>query len=117
MKKDDAVQKISDMLGDKHIHISDTKKVKIQQRSVYHKFTEVDITVPNDVHESELMDWINDNEQLWSDQMDTKEEHSSKFIGGSGVDDYDGMNESDADSEWRFQCPDDEDGNSYGGHL
>lgn len=111
MKKDDAVKKIGDMLGDRHIHMSDTKMIKIQQRSVYHKFTEVEIKVPNDVHESELMDWINDNEQLWSDQMDAKEEHS-EYESGSGVYDYDGMNESTSDSEWRFQCP-----NGYGGHL
>ena len=91
--------------------------VKIQQRSVYHKFTEVEIKVPKYIHEDEVMDWINDNEQLWADKMDTKEDHSSKFISGNGVDDYDGMNESDANSEWRFQCPVDKDGNSYGGHL
>ena len=86
-------------------------KVKIQQRSVYHKFTEVEIEVPNDVQEDELMDWINNNEQLWADQMDEKNTFS-KIEYGNGVDDYDGMNESDADSEWRFQCP-----NGYGGHL
>ena len=89
-----------------------TQKVKIQQRSVYHKFTEVEIEVPNHIKEDDMMDWINDNEQLWADQMDAKEEHSSKFIGGNGVDDYDGMNEPESDSEWRFQCP-----NGYGGHL
>ena len=94
-----------------------TQKVKIQQRSVYHKFTEVEIEVPNHIKEDDMMDWINDNEQLWADQMDAKEEHSSKFIGGNGVDDYDGMNEPESDSEWRFQCPVDKDGNSYGGHL
>ena len=36
---------------------------------------------------------------------------------GNGVDDYDGMNELESDSEWRFQCPVDKDGNSYGGRL
>ena len=95
-----------------------TKKVKIQQRSVYHKFTEVEIEVPNDVEQDDIMDWINDNEQLWADQMDTKYEES-EYEFGCGVYDYDGMNESESDSEWRwrFQCPADGDGNSYGGHL
>ena len=91
-------------------------KVKIQQRSVYHKFTEIEIEVPNDVEQDDMMDWINDNEQLWADQMDAKYTFS-KVEFGSGVDDYDGMNETEMDSEWRFQCPVDEDGHSYGGHL
>ena len=90
--------------------------VKIQQRSVYHKFTEVEIKVPKDVKEDDMMDWINDNEQLWADQMDAKFEEA-EYEFGSGVHDYDGMNESESDTEWRFQCPVDKDGNSYGGHL
>ena len=90
--------------------------VKIQQRSVFHKFTEVEIEVPNDVEQDDIMKWINDNEQLWADQMDTKFENS-KHEFGSGVYDYDGMNESESDTEWIFQCPVDKDGNSYGGHL
>ena len=91
-------------------------KVKIQQRSVYHKFTEIEIKVPNHVKEDDMMDWINNNEQLWADQMDTKFEEA-EYEFGSGVHDYDGMNESESDTEWRFQCPVDKDGNSYGGHL
>ena len=51
MKKDEAVKKIGDMLGDKHIHISDTKKVKVMQRSVYHKYAEIEVEVPKDVAE------------------------------------------------------------------
>lgn len=91
-------------------------KVKIQQRSVYHKFTEIEIEVPNHVKEDDMMDWINNNEQLWADQIDAKIEES-EYEFGSGVDDYDGMNETEMDTEWRFQCPVDKDGNSYGGHL
>jgi hypothetical protein len=48
--------------------------------------------------------------------MDKKFEES-EYEFGSGVYDYDGMNESESDTEWRFQCPVDENGNSYGGHL
>lgn len=86
-------------------------KVKIMQRSVYHKYTEVEIEVPNDIKQNDMMEWINDNEQLWADQMDAKFENS-EYEFGSGVHDYDGMNESHSDSEWRFQLP-----NGYGGHL
>ena len=86
-------------------------KVKIQQRSVYHKFTEIEIKVPNHVKEDDMMDWINDHEFLWADQMDAKAE-KSEYEFGSGVDDYDGMDETEMDTEWRFQLP-----NGYGGHL
>ncbi len=85
--------------------------VKIQQRSVYHKFTEIEIEVPKDVKEDDISDWILENEQLWADQMDAKiEESEYKF--GSGLYDFDGMEDAESDSEWRFQCP-----NGYGGHL
>jgi len=87
-------------------------KVKIMQRSVYHKYTEVEIEVPNDIKDEDMMDWINNNEQLWADQMDTKFEES-EYEFGSGVYDYDGMNESHSDSEWRFEIV----GKNYGGHL
>jgi hypothetical protein len=87
-------------------------KVKIQQRSVYHKFTEIEIEVPNLIdYESEIHDYLTNNEDLWSDEMDAKFEES-EYEFGSGVHDYEGMNESNSDSEWRFQCP-----NGYGGHL
>jgi len=87
-------------------------KVKIQQRSVYHKYTEIEIEVPNLIdYESEIYDYLTNNEDLWADQMDAKFEES-EYEFGSGVHDYEGMNESNSDSEWRFQCP-----NGYGGHL
>ena len=92
-------------------------KVKIMQRSVYHKYTEIEIEVPNLIdYESEIYDYLTNNEDLWVDQMDAKFEES-EYEFGSGVDDYKGMNESNSDSEWRFQCPVDKDGYSYGGHL
>ncbi len=87
-------------------------KVKIMQRSVYHKYTEIEIEVPNLLdYESEIHDYLMNNEDLWADQMDAKFEES-EYEFGSGVHDYEGMNESNSDSEWRFQCP-----NGYGGHL
>jgi len=87
-------------------------KVKIMQRSVYHKYAEIEIEVPNLIdYESEIHDYLTNNEDLWADQMDAKFEES-EYEFGSGVHDYEGMNESNSDSEWRFQCP-----NGYGGHL
>ena len=90
--------------------------VKIQQRSVFHKFTEVEIKVPSHVQEDDIMDFINDNTKLWEKQMNSKYE-KTEYEFGSGVHDYEGMNESESDTEWRFKCPVDLEGNSYGGHL
>jgi hypothetical protein len=88
-------------------------KVKIQQRSVYHKFTEIEIEVPNLIdYESEIHDYLTNNEDLWADEMDAKFEES-EYEFGSGVHDYEGMNESNSDSEWRFEIV----GKQYGGHL
>ena len=82
-------------------------KVKIQQRSTYHKFTEIEIEVPNlecnDVH-----DWILENEDLWSANMDNA---VSKTEYEFGVGSYEGMDSED-ESEWRYECPE-----GYGGHL
>ena len=60
-------------------------KVKIQQRSVYHKFAEIELKVP---------DHILDIEEKWSDELDHKL-NCSEFIKGNGVDEYLGMNEDD----------------------
>ena len=85
-------------------------KVKIMQRSVYHKYAEVEIDIPdmecNDIHE-----YILENENLYIDKID-KAISEANFEYGSGVNDYTGMDEPLAESEWRFEY-----GNKYGGHL
>ena len=82
-------------------------KVKIQQRSVYHKFTEIEIEVPKDV---DVQEWLMENEDLWSQEMD--ETHAEgKYGFGMGMETGE-WNERKSESEWRFECPD-----GYGGHL
>jgi hypothetical protein len=83
-------------------------KVKIMQRSVYHKYAEIEVEVPKDV---DAQEWLMDNEEKWIDVIDTKI-NISEFVFGNGVNEYDGMNEPESESEWRYQCPD-----GYGGHL
>ena len=86
-------------------------KVKIQQRSVYHKFTEIEIEVPTLIdQETEVQEWLMENEDLWSAEMDDAV-YKSEYVFGTGLGDYGGMDQ-DGDSEWRYQCPD-----GYGGHL
>jgi len=85
-------------------------KVKVQQRSVYHKFVEVEVEVPDSVEFNDIQKWLINNEQLWSDQVDqAMSEALIQF--GNGVDNYDGMNELEADSEWRYEV------NGNGGRL
>ena len=88
-------------------------KVKIMQRSVYHKYTEVEIEVPNLIdYESEIHEYLLNNEDLWMNKLSEKNTFS-KIEEGSGVDDYEGMNEPESDMEWRFDIV----GKQYGGHL
>ena len=87
-------------------------KIKIQQRQVYHKFAEIEIEIPNDVDEFDIQDYVNDNEHLWIDDIENKL-NESEFVYGNGLDDYKGMNESESETEWRYEC----DELKTGGHL
>tara|TARA_R100000773_G_scaffold44624_1_gene46610 strand:- start:783 stop:1046 length:264 start_codon:yes stop_codon:yes gene_type:complete len=86
-------------------------KVKIIQRSVYHKYAEVEVEVPNGMECNDVHEYLTDNEDLYIDKMD---EAISKadYEYGSGLYEYRGMDE-DTDSEWRFEC----DELKFGGHL
>lgn len=100
-------------------------KVKIQQRSVYHKFAEVEIEVDEKDYQEyiklntsqgkewhDIQDYLWDNEHLYVDKIDTAMSEAN-FEYGNGVDDYNGMNEPESESEWRFEC----DEMKTGGHL
>ena len=87
------------------------------QRSVFHKYAEIEIEIPNDwnTHTEDINNFIHDylieNENLYVDKID-KAISKAEYEFGSGVDDYRGMNEPESDSEWRFEY-----GDKYGGHL
>jgi len=82
-------------------------KVKIMQRSVYHKYAEVEVEVPNDV--DDVQNYLVCNENLYVDKIDYKISHARyKFGFGLGK----GMNEQDSESEWRYELP-----SGNGGHL
>jgi len=85
-------------------------KVKVQNRSVYHKFAEVEIEIPNDV--KDIQEWLIKNEHTYIYEMDASI-NETKYEFGSGVDDYDGMNEPLSESEWRYECNQ----LNIGGHL
>lgn len=94
-------------------------KVKIMQRSVYHKYAEVEIEIDKEDYEdyiSEFSDglggYLNYNEDLYIDKIDEAISETNIEY-GSGVEEYRGMCELEADSEWRYECEQ----LKTGGHL
>ena len=87
-------------------------KVKIMQRSVYHKYAEVEIEVPEIYDYKNMQDYLINNEDLYIDKVD-KELDEVEYDFGSGVGVYEGLDEAVSDSEWRFEIV----GKQYGGHL
>jgi len=85
-------------------------KVKIQNRSVYHKFAEVEIEVPNDI--KDIQEWLNENEETYIYEM-TRSIDESEYDSGTGLYDFKGMEDAEAESEWRFECEE----QKIGGHL
>ena len=93
-------------------------KVKIQQRSVYHKFAEVEIEVPNNLTDEKILEYLWDNENLYVDKIDKAMSKASYEYGfGTDVDANDHYNscmvETESVSEWRFDCEE----LKVGGHL
>ena len=88
-------------------------KVKIMQRSVYHKFAEIEIEIPNGMECNDVHEYLTDNEDLYIDKIDDKIS-KAKYEFGFGLE-YTGMDESDMESEWRFEVI--AKGENYGGHL
>ena len=86
-------------------------KVKILQRSVYYKTAELEIEIPNDIDKFDIPEYVNENEDLWVDDIDHKI-NESEFIFGLGMDSGN-WTDKDQDSEWRYEC----DELKIGGHL
>ena len=86
-------------------------KVKMLQRSVYHKTAELEIDIPNNIDEFDIQQYINDNEDLWVDKID-HQINETDFVFGNGMDSGD-WTDKDEDSEWRYEC----ETFKTGGHL
>ena len=86
-------------------------KVKIIQRSVYHKYAEVEVEATDGMECNDIHEWLLNNEKLYVDKIDEAISEAN-FEYGTGIDDYRGMNFPEAESEWRFEY-----GDKYGGHL
>ena len=83
-------------------------KVKIIQRSVYHKIAEIEVEVPKDV--DDVQNWLVCNEDKWIDDLDTANGEAILEF-GHGME-YGAWTDKLEESEWRYECPD-----GLGGHL
>jgi hypothetical protein len=102
-------------------------KVKIQQRSIYHKFAEVEIYVDPVAYEhwkldngkyASLQEFLNENEDLYVDKIDEAMDKTTYEFGFGTDSDANShynssMNEPESESEWRYEC----DELKTGGHL
>ena len=86
-----------------------TMKVKIQQRSVYHKFAEIEIEVPDTMTEDNLQDYLEDREDV--DEQIDEAISKAEYEYGFGCDSS--MHKILEESEHRYQC----DKLNTGGHL
>ena len=86
-------------------------KIKIGNLSVYHKFTEIEIEIP-EMDKDKVSTYLFDNEDKWVDTLDSEVYKSNflKFTSGQG--EYDGYDDG-SESETRYEIV----GKSYGGHL
>jgi len=87
-------------------------KVKIMQRSVYHKIAEVEIEVPDTIKEEDVQAYLIDNEDLYFEEMDEKIS-KAEYKFGNGISLDDAWTDWSEESEWRFDIV----GKQYGGHL
>jgi len=87
-------------------------KVKIEQRSVYHKFVELEIEIPDSVETDMIDEHLLSIEDQWIDKIDHKL-NETEFILGTGLYDHPGHIHTDVAHEWRYECKE----RKIGGHL
>jgi len=94
------------------------RQVIISNRSVYHKYAEVTIEIPNDIKDDDIPQWLVDNELEYTDTLDEKLS-KAEYDFGFGIDLASGMDEVESESETRYDVMDEEvDGRiEFGGHL
>lgn len=87
-------------------------KVKIEQRTVYHKFVELEIEIPDSVETDMIDEHLLSIEDEWIDKIDHKL-NEAEFVLGSGLYDHPGHSDAEVDHEWRYECKE----RKIGGHL
>lgn len=100
-------------------------KVKIQQRNVYYKFAEIEFEIDENEFDHYRLDngkhtsideFIIYKEEEWIGNLENKL-NESEFIFGNGLNDLEGMNEIESESEIRYDVYDEMGNVKYGGHC
>ena len=101
-------------LLDNEIKSLGMRSVTITERRVYHKVAKITIELPKDLPLEDTERWLENNEGKWEQALDNKF-NDATIEYGLGLDNplCDGMNESMADRETRY----DVNGEKYGGHI
>ena len=99
------------------------RKVVVSNRSVYHKYAEVEVEVPNNIAVEDIEQWLYENSEEYDSLLDQKLSES-KYIFGTGLYNFVGMEDAESDSETRYDVMNKIINNIevnytqvYGGHL
>ncbi len=84
----------------------------LSERRVYHKYGEIVISIPKDIPQDDVHQWLMDNESTWEKDLD-KALADADYEFGFGFEDRRGMKEHDQPTESRYDI----NGEKYGGHL
>lgn len=90
-----------------------SREVTVSNRSVYHKYAEVTVTVPDHIDTEDIEQWLWLNEQGWGEKLDRKISNA-EYEYGFGLDSK--RNEAESESETRFDVLVNNK-QVYGGHL
>ena len=90
------------------------KKVIVTTRAVYHKVASVEVSVPSNVANENVQEWLWDNEHLFVDELDDKLS-DAKFDYGRGLNDM--FDDDSSDTETRYDVFNADGDITYGGHC
>jgi|TARA_R110001592_G_scaffold55918_1_gene170830 hypothetical protein len=74
MKKQEFDKMMKNSFGERVENISSkpNRTVTVSTRAVYHRYGEVTIDIPDNVKSEEIVNWLNDNEYLYEEDIDQR---------------------------------------------
>lgn len=95
---------------EKYTTTEKTREVIISSRTIYSKYCEITIEIPQDLPQEKVSDWLFENELKWTDAIaDANGQATLDFGFGLG----DGMDDKDSEHEMRFEIVNE----NYGEHI
>ena len=88
------------------------RSVTLSERRVFHKYGEIKISIPKDIPQDDVHQWLMDNEHTWEKDLD-KALADAEYEFGFGFEYRRGMDDHDHETESRYDI----NGENYGGHL